>query len=370
MKKWAVVLVAWFVSVPCLAGDFELELGAEEPAGVARRAAWARAGVPLVKGRFKQDQAFAVFADGKAVQAQVEPLVVDEDGFLRWVLVDVLADFKAGQKRTFTLRAVDAAPKIAAPLKVVNRADGLSVDTGELRFAIAKDKPFGLFSSVSVGGRPVVSGGEVSYVDATLPDAKKHKRYVAGPPETIELTHAGPVRVTARVTGRFVGDDQSKLRYIAWVTAWAGRSDVHVRYALANSNPDQYVYRRIGDSTIRLDLAGKVSGTVLGADGPIHAGPDARMKQGLIVKWYRYGGVQFADGAARAWDGGKEVWASKDHKDHPLGWAVAETAAGNVFACDRFFWENPARQLAVADGALVLTGVTERPDGPMRVWYK
>jgi hypothetical protein len=362
----SVVLWAWSAT----AAGFELELTVEEPAGVARTAAWVRGGVPLPKGRFRKGQPFALFADGAEVPAQIRPLVVDRDGGLRWVLVDLLADLDVNQKRTYTLKAVKPGARSERRLAVKDDAEGITIDTGRISFLVSRTQPFTLFTKVEAGGKPVVTGGEVGYTDATLPDPEKHRRYVAGRPEELTLEHAGPLRVTLKATGRFVGDDGSRLRYIARITAWAGRSDVHVKYSLANSNPEQYTYRRIGDSSIALKLAGAIAGTHLGADKPLAAGPTARLKQGLIVKWFRYGSVQSPKGAARAWDGDKEVWASESHKDHPLGWIAARTDRGTVFACDRFFWENPARELAVRDDALVLTGVTERFDGPVRVWYK
>ena len=56
--------------------------------------------------------------------------------------------------------------------------------------------------------------------------------------------------------GRFVGDEKNKFQYVARITAWAGRSDVHVKYSLANSNPDHYCYRKVKDSTIELAVIG------------------------------------------------------------------------------------------------------------------
>ncbi len=352
------------------AAELELTLTVAEPAGVARKAVWARGGVPMMKGRFKKDQQFAVFADGVEIPAQVEPLVVDKDGGLRWVLVNLLTDLGAKEKKTFTLKAVKPTARPTVSIKVTDGADGVTVDTGKITLVISKRKPFALFDSVSVGGTRVAGGGEVSYTDGTLPDPKKWARYKADKPENITLEHAGPMRVTLTATGRFVGDEGSKLRYVARVTAWAGRSDVLVKYSLANSNPDQFTYRRIADSSIALKLAGKVTGTVLGADKPLEAGADARIKQGLLRRYHRYGSVRAIPGAAKAWSDGKEVWAMKSHNDHPLGWILAKTEAGNVFVCDRYFWENPARQIAVTGNALVLTGVTERFDGPKQTFFK
>ena len=367
---FALVLIIGGMAADGAAGEFDLKLTVEEPAGVARKACWARGGVPLMTGRFKKGQPFAVFAGNVEVPAQVEPLVVDKDGGLRWVLVNLLTDLEANEKKTFTLRARRAAVKPAASIKVIDEAEAVTVDTGRVSFVVSKKKPFALFESVTVGGRKVAGGGEVSYVDGTLPDNEKWTRHAAGPPETVELEHAGPLCVTLRASGRFVGDDPGKLRYIARITAWAGRTDVFLKYSLANSNPDQFTYRRIADSSITLKLADKATGSVLGADKPIEAGASARMMQGLLRRYHRYGNVRAIPGAAKAWSEGEEIWAMKSHDDHPLGWMLVKGDAGNVFVCDRYFWENPARQLAVTGNAVVLTGVTERWDGPRHTFFK
>jgi len=366
----ALVLIIAGVAVAGAAGEFSLKLTVEEPAGVARKAAWARGGVPLMKGQFKKGQPFAVFADGAEVPAQVLPLVVDEKGFLRWILVDLLTDLGAKEKKAFVLKATRPAAKPAAPIKVTDGADAVTVDTGRIALVVSKKKPFALFDSVTVGGTRVAGGGYTTYTDGTLPDREKWRPCTAGPPENVELEHAGPLRVTVRAAGRFPADGESKLRYIARITAWAGRSDVLVKYSLANSNPDQFTYRRIADSSIVFELPGQATGSVLGADKPIEAAAHARITQGLLRRYHRYGRVRAIPGAAKAWSEGKEVWAMKSHDDHPLGWILVKGEAGNVFVCDRYFWENPARQLAGTGNALVLTGVTERWDGPKHTFFK
>lgn len=359
------VLLAGWGWPPASVGDFEVTLTVREPAGVERQAAPVCGGVPLMKGAFKKDQPFAVYADSREIPAQVLPLVVDEKGFLRWVLVDLQIDVAANEARKFSLKAVAPVAKPALPLKLAVSDKEAAVDTGRIKFVVSKDKPFSLFSSLEAGGKPVVAGGDASYTDFTVPSAEK-KRYVADKPERIEVQYEGPLRVTLKVTGRFVGDDDTRLRYIAWITAWAGRSDVFVKYALANSNPDQYVYRRIADSTVSLKLAEEVTKTTVGAVQPLEAGPESWLRQGLLTHRDYYG-EQVATNAAIAGSGNRTLWgsaASKKPEDWAQGWIAARALDRAVWACDRFFFENPPRELAVEKGALVLRGVIERFEGP------
>ena len=280
-------------------GEIEVKLTVREPAGAARKSAPASGGVPLPWGVFKKDQVFSLHDGGRAVPAQITPLVVDEKGFLRWVLVDTQVDLAAKGTKELTLRATPGSAAPASPLKVSEAGGGVIIDTGKIKLAIDKSAPFGLFAKVEAGGKAVVTGGEASYTEGG-------KTYKASAPESIEVEYSGPMRATVCVRGRFDGDEKSKLLYVARVTAWAGRSDVHVKYSLSSSNPDHYCYRKITDSTIRLNLDGGPADATGGADG---------------------------------------------------------VAAGGVYACDLYFEEDKPRGLAVEKGALVLRGVAAAGDG-------
>jgi hypothetical protein len=339
------------ISAPAPAGHERIELTVTEPAGVERRAEPVRGGLPLPRGVYDKDQPFALRdADGEAVPCQVSPLVVDEQGKLRWVLLDFQTDLNAGATRRFSL-VPGRATATAEPKLQVRRTDaGVTVDTGATAFTVSNKAPFSLLTTASAAGKPVVTGGSASYTDALTGET-----YRAGSPTRIEVNYAGPMRVTLTVRGGFVGDDKTGLGYIARITAWAGRSDVHVKYSLANSNPDHYCWRLIRDSRIELKLAGRVRESLLGGTEPIEAGPRAE-----LVATLRTEGRRAVAGACRAYDGGKEVWASE--KGEPAaGWLAARLPDRTVWACDLHFAANPARRLGVEDGRLILGGVMQRP---------
>ncbi|MHC4914600.1 MAG: exo-rhamnogalacturonan lyase family protein, partial [Planctomycetota bacterium] len=237
-----------------------MKLTVTEPAGAARKSEPVCGGVPLPWGVYKKDQAFSLHDGGREVPAQVLPLVVDEKGFLRWVLVDAQVDLAAKGRKELTLRAAKGSAKPASALKLAEAGGGVTIDTGKVKLSISKSAPFGLFSKVEAGGKALVSGGEVSYTEGG-------KTYRASAPKSVEVEYSGPMRATVCVRGGFDGDSKSKLLYIARVTAWAGRSDVHVKYSLSSSNPDHYCYRQIQESAIRMKLAAAPADTRGGADG-------------------------------------------------------------------------------------------------------
>ena len=205
-----VLIVVGLPAVPrtaALAGDaapaaWELRLTVTEPAGLARRSKPVSGGIPLMAAAFQTDQGFALFDEnGAEVPLQASPLVVDEKGNLQWVLLDFQTDLAAGETKAFTLRAGEGAAAPPKPLRVTRPSGGVAVDTGAVAVTIAADKPFSLFTTATVGGRPVVSGGEVSYTDGL-----DGTRYVADRPASIEVEYAGPLRTTLCVRGGFAGD--------------------------------------------------------------------------------------------------------------------------------------------------------------------
>ena len=350
MYRFSVIFlaVAMFAAVAGAAGnEAAFTLSVEEASGVFRKAEPCSGGVPLPAGMFRKGQPFAVFKDGREIPAQVLPLITRKDGSPRWVLVDFQDDLAAGKTVKYVLKAVEPKARPATPLKLVDGPDALTVDTGKMKFVISKTQPFGLFGSVTVAGKPVVSGGRLSYSEVFT-----KRTCLSDKPESVVVEYNGPMRATVCVRGRFIGDDDTKLRYAVRITAWAGKSSVHVKYAICNSNEDHYCFRSLKDSSISLKLAGKPSGTLLGAGKPIEAGADAWMAVGLKSR---------AAGAAKTSTG----WASKAG-EVAEGWIAAKLGGGTVFASDLYFAADPARKLAVKDGSLILHGVIERWGGKDR----
>ncbi len=372
MRIIGVLTAAMLIGSGLRAGEFELKLTVEEPSGVERKAEPVCGGIPLPAATFKKDQLFAVFAGGAEVPAQVLPMVVDEKGFVRWLLVDAQLDLAAKERKELVLKAIAPAARPAAVLKVTDDASGVTVDTGKVRFTVARDKPFSLFSSAEAGGQALLAGGEASYTDGF-----DDKKYAADKPASVVVEDAGPMRATVCVKGGFVGDESNKFGYIARITAWAGHSDVRVKYSLANSNPDHYSYRRVKDSTLTLKLAAEAQGGTLGAGKPLEAPAGSWMQQSSRVfpavvhgddvlemcKWLRETPGASGPGGAKAAAGEKELWTSAGKGDVAEGWIAAKTASGAVWITDLYFVEDPPRRLALAGDSLALTGVTEPLEG-------
>ncbi|MBA4389077.1 MAG: hypothetical protein C0404_13935 [Verrucomicrobia bacterium] len=349
--SWAAcaMLAMFVVAAQAGSADLSLNISVQEPAGVAQAAAPVSGGIPLPKGIYGKDQSFALFDGEKEVPSQVVPLVLDEEGKLRWVLLDFQTDLSAGQNRSFTLKAAKPAGNPSKPLKATDSAEAVTLDTGAISIVFSKTKPFSLFDSVSAGGKSVVAGGQVRYTDGF-----DDKVYVADKPESVVLEYSGPMRATVAIKGRFVGDDKNKFRYVARITAHAGHSDVHVKYSLCNSNPDHYCYRMVKDSTVELKLAAQSSAVTVGGSKDVDLGPEGWITCGLKAS---------VAGAVKAGSGEEVKWTGTGGKETVGGWLLCKAGDAGICVTDLYFADDPARSLAAGKESLLLTGITERYDG-------
>ena len=361
-------LLSWWTVAPAAAEEFAVPLSVQESAGVARTAEPISGGVPLPKGQFKVGQPFGLFTvDGREIPCQVQPLVVETDGTLRWVLLDFQDNIPAGATNGYVLRAVKPGEvgRGSRGLKIADDPQSVTLDTGRIALRVSKRRPFGLFEQVTAGGKPVVAGGEVSYVQMqgrkgwNDKSPWQPKKLLAGVPESVKVHYAGPLRATVEVQGKFVGDPLG-AGYRATITAWAGQSRVLVRYKLCNSNPEQYTTILVNRSTLDLKLASAADKTLLGAAKPLAAGRDAWLHQGLLLH-HTY---QDIAGAVKAGSGSETLWTGNGPQDRPQGW-IAAVAPQRVFVADKLFASNPARRLSIGKDRLVLEGIAPRFDGPL-----
>ncbi len=350
---------ALLLALPPSSGALEIPLAVEETAGVARRGEPVTSGVPLPRGAFRADQAFALFDGMAEIPLQAHPLVVDRDGSLRWVLLDFQADLAAKGTKRLVLKTQPPAVRPAVAIQVDEDDDALAVDTGALRFAIAKTRPFALFDAVRVRTDPDMRGGAVEVVEA-----KTGLRLRAGAPKRVVLEYRGPLRVTARVEGAYEpvpgapagGGAAPRLAYITRVTAWSGRADVLVQHILANSNPEQVCHVNLAGATLAVPHG-------LGADAEAFLGAggvSARLAEAAPA-WLHRGKVGRATDACRAGAGEETTWTGPESG----GWIAARAGGHAVLVVDRDFAGDPPRRLA-ADGARIAIEYVAATPGPGR----
>ena len=331
--------LAWLAALR-FAAALEVPLTVEEPAEIARQRAPVCSGVCFPPHTARPTQKFALREGEREIPLQATPLVVDREGYLRWLLLDFQLDIAAGETKRLTLASARASLAPQQKITVSDTPQQLVVNTGPLVFTISKAQPFALFSDVRVRGRAALAGpGRLEYVEA-----KTGQRYLAGPPSKVALEYAGPLRVTVRVEGQFRGAGDCLLNYITRITAWAGRCDVLVNHVLANSNPEQVYYANLKTASIvlRPKLAPGAE-AILGADRPLRAplssAPSFWLHMGKVNRYYS---SPITD-AARAGFGDRVKWQGAD----PEGWLALARGGRAILVSDRDFCGDPPRRLSV-----------------------
>ncbi|MBM4086157.1 MAG: hypothetical protein FJ272_15345, partial [Planctomycetes bacterium] len=237
------------VGAPKTAGQFALTL--TEPAQAGREADVAQAGVPFPEGALR-DPANVRLLDGKKESpSQWDTLATWKDGSVKWLFLTFPATLKAGESKRFT---VEYGPKThrmpTTGVSVQERADGVTVDTGRLRFTVGR-RPFCLLHDVAVDadhdGRyepmPLEPSGQVFVVhesgtvyDAALGDAEVH------------VLERGPVRVALHVKGWHAANDGTRFcQFDLRLYAYAGKSHLRLLHTfIFTGEPEKDRIRSVG----------------------------------------------------------------------------------------------------------------------------
>jgi len=248
-------VVAWSVA----AAAVEVRLTVKDDAKVPRTPGTVTSGVPFARGVLKDVRRLSASVGGRVVPAQFKKLAPWDDGSVRWALMDCQVNVAAGGAAELVLRDDGKNRAPAQPVKVVETVGAVTVSTGPLEMVIDKKRP-GLFRSVKVGGRELVTAGGrglVVYLPGAARQVQKKrggrtysvtqygpgKQVAAGPPSEVVVERAGPMRAVVRVRGKFPGAYKGLLSYTVRVSAFAGQQFLKVHVWLENGGGMGY-YRR------------------------------------------------------------------------------------------------------------------------------
>jgi hypothetical protein len=168
-------------------------------------------GVPLARGLLRQADEVSIWnARGEEVPAHVRPLATWPDGSLKWVFCQFLA--MPGENYALKHSPNKA---LTGTLTVQRSEAGVTVDTGPLRFTVAKDGS-GFLDEVWLNGEALVRRGKdrrnvYDLLHLQSPDdypALGWPRGGTSDPSRLEVTHieveeAGPLRAVLCLRGRY-----------------------------------------------------------------------------------------------------------------------------------------------------------------------
>jgi hypothetical protein len=390
-------------------GQFSVPLTLRDNSGAARRGWPVSTGVPLPLGAV-QDVAQLRLTDaaGREIPAQFAALSRYDarDRSLRWVLVDFQADLPANGEVTVLLRNDAPAQPVAAPIRIAESADAITVDTGPLSATISR-RDGSLLQAVSVGGKPVLRAaaddgpmlraGEVRRMERFSGPAwnthgwEKSRRleniaiaeapYRAGPPREVRVESAAPMRSVIVIRGRHLparggaGMIRDGLYdYTVRLHFYRGQSMVKVEYAVENAERTQpqwsYLFREASlNHTLVLGAVAVVTGGGESASSGLPATarfPVAGQQAGWLVQ--RAAGSEKQFGRQRAQEGGFEFGPGNE------GLIAGPRAAGKrgrfldisdaekgVGVAMRYLWEEAPRAIGASPRQLRVVVQADSP---------
>lgn len=268
---------------PKSASPIRVPLTVRETAGVSRAGEVVRSGIPLPRTLGVRDVRTLAVVDpaGRPVPAEFVVLARwnagkgDAAAPVQWLLVSFPATVPAGQSAVYSLVADGSAgpnPPPPVAVKLTREGGQVVVDTGAAVFRLGKDAG-ALFDEVSLGGKRVVTGSEMTL--RTAGAAGRHAKV-----RKLRVEHAGPLSAVVVVDGAYglpslgSGGFGSRRRYVftagsptavvRHAVAWEGNLGCEGCTATDQKVPNGALVEGVRDA-LALDLGGPATATVVGS---------------------------------------------------------------------------------------------------------
>jgi len=223
-------------------------------------------GVPFAVGQLMDPGEFGILNGGRAVPVQTDVTACWEDGSVKWLMAHFLADLPGNAPhRLATVHDGSAGGAVPANVvTVVEKAEGVEIDTGPLQVVCAREG-FDLFRQAVLGGTEIIAPGVCSGFGLTDGGGREFTTS-SSTVDAIEVVQNGPIRVSVLFSGTHCGESGKLFDYRATVSAWAGKPWVEVEYQFINRESVAEVML----SEIALTLRPSASGSVQCALGEGH----------------------------------------------------------------------------------------------------
>ncbi len=303
----------------------------EEPSGVERQSWPVTSGIPFAQGDLTSIDQVALFTNtGQELPLQTEALARWPDGSVRWLLLDFQTDLNADERREFELRFGDGVTRSAVPkpVQLQQQANSVLIQTGPLDMRLEQDQS-SLLGQVALDGKAVLEGTDsgIAITDAS------GKEFRLGPPESIIVEAAGPLRASVRLEGKHIAGDDSLFRYVIRLHAYRGKPYVRCFYTFINDQQESLM-----TSVKNLDVY--------------------VARPGKSGSWDTLDGVKQVTAAA---DSERRLFQWDEHHydldgdpvgERAPGWAACGGDGASVAVGLREFWQNWPKSLCVDAGSL------------------
>ena len=331
-----------------------LDLTFIEPTAHARRNFPVSVGVPFAKGAMKVGTPVAIHdAAGKSQPIQTRVMETHEDGSVRWMLVDYLADSEPLALSTSTLRFGKKPAETPADIRITTREEGdlLVVENGPLKMELYRRRCVPL-QRVWQEGKLVSEGGPA--FDIIAEDGGTFSAAYDAEAR-FEIEESGPLRLLVRWEGTHKDASGNKhFDFLVRMTIYAGQPFVRIDYTFFNRFDALNTNVRQITARVPLALEGPRAHHV--ADHDMYqqrrvdvAGP-ARLEamelhrfrilneQGQVLKQIRMGNF--------------------NHQTN--GWAAVSANNRSVLVAGKWFWQNYPKAMNTHDDSIEYHLVPQR----------
>lgn len=303
-------------------------------------------GVPLPFGALSPGEKLEVWEGDQPILTQSQPMAFwgpGPDDSVRWMGISFVARYRDGKAGKYLLKKAGA--EVSSPLKVVDAAESVAIETGTARFQISK-RAFRGPEQVEVkqGETWARLSTTVDSAGAYLVD-EKGTRYEASadPNPEVRIDETGPVRAAVSVRGWYVNpaNPQDRLcRFQVRLYAYAGLSRID-GFQRTIITYDTHV-RKLSDVGFSVPVAAAGQNAVqwfAGIDGQIRSGSATGTEA-----------VFFAQAAP------DEVWLNRIDGEpagkRSDGWLAVRNSAGTASGFLRDVWEKFPKEISYAGGKM------------------
>ncbi|MCU1237783.1 MAG: hypothetical protein JWP63_5750, partial [Candidatus Solibacter sp.] len=184
-------------------------------------------GVPWARGTVKREQTFTLASAGKTLPMQTWPLAYWPDGSVKFSAFATVTD-AAGP-----LRLAPGTPVTpATPVKVMQSAQAIEIDTGKLQCRIPRSGS-AFIDAMTVDGRVVARDGRLvcTLEDRSAPGVLRFPEFTSEIKKA-EVENSGPVRTVVKIEGVHKGGSREWLPFVVRLYFYAGSAPVRLVHTI------------------------------------------------------------------------------------------------------------------------------------------
>ncbi len=316
---------------PASSQELSIELALPEPTDTPRHAWPVTIGIPFERGKLAQQDDLSLFdPQGRQVTLQTSTTSLWDDGSVKWVTLDFLAN--SGANNTYRLKSKSGGAvhnsKNAQLLIIEESPRGWDMTTGATSFTIAKSGStfFGQYG-FDRNRDGIISAAEWTYGAAAsglVMETEDRQILTCAAPKSVDVTENGPIRAVVESAGSMLGSDGDKgWRYLVRLTFWKGMPGMAVNVTLWNGDAEP-LFRKVRRVSVNVPMAGAPA-----LRGAFQGDTPAQVKEGEEMRLFQDQDSHYIQSCG----------AEKKEGERALGLVLMNQGEGTLSLLYRDFWQ-------------------------------